>query len=230
MEPGRSKWQRKCERTWNSSSLMRLFPPTPSPPRRVGMAGTGAMTSAASLSFHLRPARPPAERTCQRRRGSRSRRAMKQHRQREPLRGPRTNRVPSWPPPNGRPLSCRRAQAYLCPRRARPPAWLKPAAGSFSGLLGGGLGIPGELACRIAVAAKERGSGRRPALRGPQDELRPTLWTLRARLMSFLERPQVFALGQLRICSMPRELCHDAIDLLFGESPRAEPLDVSTQA
>jgi len=42
-------------------------------------------------------------------------------------------------PSNGWPLSCGRARCYHAAYRARPFAGLKLAAGSFSGLLGGGL-------------------------------------------------------------------------------------------
>jgi hypothetical protein len=39
--------------------------------------------------------------------------------------------------PNGWPLSCGRARCYHAAYRARPPALLRPAAVSFSGLLDG---------------------------------------------------------------------------------------------
>src|SRR4029453_16920376 len=59
-------------------------------------------------------------------------------------------------PPNGWPLSCGRAGGYHATCRARSPARLKPAAVSFSGLLGGprprrgvGGGVRGEEIRRI---------------------------------------------------------------------------------
>jgi hypothetical protein len=50
---------------------------------------------------------------------------------------PRRDRRNSSRPPNGSPLSCGRAQCYHATYRARALAQLKPAAVSFSGLLGG---------------------------------------------------------------------------------------------
>jgi hypothetical protein len=57
-------------------------------------------------------------------------------------------------PPNGWPLSCGRAESYHDSIRRRPPARLKPAAVSFSGLLGGDHRLEGNvIGERMSVAS-----------------------------------------------------------------------------